>query len=198
MSIRTYFENIADALRQKTGTQNTYTPEEMPDAIINIPSGGSIDLTNIKIIGLLCSKKRSAITTGYTQVGSLRLSDGSNYFNFTNISGRSASELGGYTTNSNEFAANVFNNSTANKGILNLYNNPSKFGWFIYIPTPVDCTTYNMWEWWTANDASDRDPVSFALYLSDGEHIVILDEQTDYDVTTSRNSLAYSGSIIGG
>lgn len=40
MSIRTYFGNIADAIRQKTGTQDTYTPEEMPDAIINIPSGG--------------------------------------------------------------------------------------------------------------------------------------------------------------
>lgn len=40
MSIRTYFENIADAIRQKAGTQDTYTPEEMPDAIANLPSGG--------------------------------------------------------------------------------------------------------------------------------------------------------------
>lgn len=40
MSIRTYFENIADAIREKTGEAVTYTPEEMPDAIRNISGGG--------------------------------------------------------------------------------------------------------------------------------------------------------------
>lgn len=36
-----YFEDIADAIREKDGTQNTYTPAQMPTAIENIPSGGS-------------------------------------------------------------------------------------------------------------------------------------------------------------
>lgn len=36
MSIRTYFENIAEAIRTVTGGSDTYTPAEMPDAIENI------------------------------------------------------------------------------------------------------------------------------------------------------------------
>lgn len=36
MSIRTYFENIADAIREVSGSSDTYTPAEMPDAIKNI------------------------------------------------------------------------------------------------------------------------------------------------------------------
>lgn len=41
MSIRTYFENIADAIRTKVGNQNVLTPAQMPQAILNIPSGGN-------------------------------------------------------------------------------------------------------------------------------------------------------------
>lgn len=40
MSIRTYFENIADAIREKGGTSDALTPEEMPQAILDLPSGG--------------------------------------------------------------------------------------------------------------------------------------------------------------
>lgn len=36
MSIRSYFENIADAIREVSGSSDTYTPAEMPDAIRNI------------------------------------------------------------------------------------------------------------------------------------------------------------------
>lgn len=36
MSIRTYFEDIADAIREASGSSDTYTPSEMPDAIKNI------------------------------------------------------------------------------------------------------------------------------------------------------------------
>ena len=37
-----YFSDIADAIRSKDGTQNTYTPAQMPQAIEDIPSGGGI------------------------------------------------------------------------------------------------------------------------------------------------------------
>lgn len=60
MGIRTYFENIADAIRQKTGTQDTYTPEEMPDAIVNIPSGGGLPtITEDEWDELTTEEKRS-------------------------------------------------------------------------------------------------------------------------------------------
>ena len=40
MSIRTYFENIATAIKTKNPNVSTVTPGNMPDAILNIPSGG--------------------------------------------------------------------------------------------------------------------------------------------------------------
>ena len=36
----TYLFNIADAIREKNGTDDTYTPDEMADAIVALPSGG--------------------------------------------------------------------------------------------------------------------------------------------------------------
>lgn len=40
MAISTYFQNIADAIRTKTGGVNTITPAQMPNEILNIPAGG--------------------------------------------------------------------------------------------------------------------------------------------------------------
>lgn len=40
MSIRTYFENIAAAIKEKNTDITTVTPSEMPAAIRSIPSGG--------------------------------------------------------------------------------------------------------------------------------------------------------------
>ena len=40
MAIDTYFQNIADAIRQKSGTSGLLTPAQMPQAILDIPSGG--------------------------------------------------------------------------------------------------------------------------------------------------------------
>ena len=38
-----YFTNIADAIRTKASTASTYTPPQMPQAILDIPSGGGGD-----------------------------------------------------------------------------------------------------------------------------------------------------------
>lgn len=35
-----YYEDIADAIREKNGTQDTYAPNEMAQAILDIPTGG--------------------------------------------------------------------------------------------------------------------------------------------------------------
>lgn len=42
----TYLSNIADAIRTKSSTQTTYTPPQMAQAILDIPSGG-IDGDNL-------------------------------------------------------------------------------------------------------------------------------------------------------
>ena len=39
---RSSLENIADAIREKNGTENTYKPSEMPQAIKDIESGGEV------------------------------------------------------------------------------------------------------------------------------------------------------------
>ena len=42
MAINTYFQNIANAIRTKTGSAGLITPAEMPDEILNIPAGGCL------------------------------------------------------------------------------------------------------------------------------------------------------------
>ena len=42
MAINTYFQNIANAIRTKTGSAGLITPAEMPQAILDIVSGGGI------------------------------------------------------------------------------------------------------------------------------------------------------------
>ena len=36
------FSDIADAIRSKNGSSNTYTPAQMPEAIENIPGGTDV------------------------------------------------------------------------------------------------------------------------------------------------------------
>lgn len=40
MAIETYFEDIADAIRERGGTSAALTPAQMPQAIADIPGGG--------------------------------------------------------------------------------------------------------------------------------------------------------------
>lgn len=40
MAIESYFEDIADAIRERGGTSATLTPAAMPQAILDIPGGG--------------------------------------------------------------------------------------------------------------------------------------------------------------
>jgi hypothetical protein len=42
MSIKSLFEDIGDAIREKSGSSDTYTPAEMPQAIQDIETGGGL------------------------------------------------------------------------------------------------------------------------------------------------------------
>ena len=42
MAIESYFEDIADAIRERGGTSATLTPAAMPQAILDIPGGGGV------------------------------------------------------------------------------------------------------------------------------------------------------------
>lgn len=49
MGLTQVFSDIADAIREKSGSSDTYLPTEMAQAILDIPSGstGNIDMTDI-------------------------------------------------------------------------------------------------------------------------------------------------------
>ena len=200
MSIRTYFENISNAIKEKNPIITTVTPAEMPNAILSIPSGGGeIDLTKISFVGLYCTARRGG-GYGYCQISELQLFNDNNAFSFP--SDRVAFEGGGYATGQGEFAYNIFDGNVNTKGILNMYpQNVHPFGWFMYMPNnTVDATVFNKWKWYTANDSADRDPVSFGLVLGSGkmdENLICkcFDFQTNYNVPMDRKSIAYSGVI---
>ncbi len=60
----------------------------------------------------------------------------------------------------------------------------------------VDTETYSRWSWYTANDAPDRDPVSFSFLASvDGETWFQLDSAENVTITTTRRALAYTGAF---
>lgn len=44
-----YLEDIADAIREKNGTQNTYTPAQMATAISNISGGGGSSSSSMNV-----------------------------------------------------------------------------------------------------------------------------------------------------
>lgn len=60
----------------------------------------------------------------------------------------------------------------------------------------LDRKEYTSWQWFTANDSPERDPVSFELLGSvDGIEFITLDSALNATITETRNTLAYSGSI---
>ena len=60
----TYLSDIADAIRSKNGTENTYTPAEMADAIEAI-SGGGITPTGTKQISITSNGTTTEDVTNY-------------------------------------------------------------------------------------------------------------------------------------
>ena len=60
----------------------------------------------------------------------------------------------------------------------------------------LDRKEYTNWQWFTANDSPERDPVSFELQGSaDGSDFFTLDSVTNASITTTRNILAYTGNF---
>lgn len=63
-------------------------------------------------------------------------------------------------------------------------------------PDFFDLKTIAYYRYYTANDSPGRDPVSFTLSASaDLNRWVLLDSATNVDVTTSRQAMAYEGSV---
>jgi len=67
MSIKSLFEDIAEAIREKSGSSDTYTPTEMPEAIRNISGGGNLytnyTYTTGSKVPYKCSTARTLLCT---------------------------------------------------------------------------------------------------------------------------------------
>jgi len=67
-----YLEDIADAIREKLGSQDTYTPAQMASAILSIPTGGSVDIvpwstgTDAEIAAMVAALDAGTITISDT------------------------------------------------------------------------------------------------------------------------------------
>ena len=60
----------------------------------------------------------------------------------------------------------------------------------------VDFSVYNTYKWYTANDATERDPVSWTIELSnDWNNWITVDTVANAEITTSRRVLAFTWTI---
>lgn len=60
----------------------------------------------------------------------------------------------------------------------------------------LDTALYSVWEWYTANDDANRDPVTFTLSVSaDGTTYYQADNAVDADIPETRQALAYTGLV---
>lgn len=69
------YQAIADAIREKTGSDDTYTPEEMPAAIEGIETGVTLDTLNNQaeaehiLTGYAAYNAKGEVVTGVTEKG---------------------------------------------------------------------------------------------------------------------------------
>ena len=82
-----YLVDIADAIREKSGTTDTYTPAEMAGAITNLPSGGGSggEMKPIVLTGNCSYACSGAIATNYLKnygntVSTNKITNASNMF----------------------------------------------------------------------------------------------------------------------
>lgn len=133
--------------------------------------------------------------TNITQLSDIRLSDGNNYYSFTNDT-IAASSSG----NPGEGVDMLIDNNVNTKyctGYAPSFSNPLTIT--ITFSNDVNIFDWNFFEYWTANDSSERDPVSFDVDISnDGTTFYNVLEVRSANITTSRKVLGYKGNIYKG
>ena len=234
MSIRTYFENIAEAIKEKNPEVLTIAPGQMPQAIRDIETGGGVELISQaewdalsveqkkqkgliavqssmtgflrgalyygadygmqwdKIKKIALSGSSRGVSSSYVQLGDIRFSDGSNYLSSqVNNIYSSTTKYGGFMSGGNQGDTRyLFDNNAGTKTISS--GGPS-FEWTTIFTNPIDLSTYNIMEFWTANDASERDPINNIVLLFEGTNGVVGTLTLgNITVSTARNSLGYA------
>lgn len=83
MPIETYFKDIADAIREKSDTSALITPGNMPQAILDLPSGGGSFITQTEWDALTFAEKQAR---GLSLIGTEGTVTGQ-YYDFSNLVG---------------------------------------------------------------------------------------------------------------
>lgn len=86
------FSNIADAIRNKNGSSDTYTPAQMPTAINAIPTGSTINNQN-KTISPTESQQQITADSGYTGLGIVTVNAISNTYIGSGVTKRDDTDL---------------------------------------------------------------------------------------------------------
>lgn len=133
---------------------------------------------------------------GTTQLSEFKFTDANDSpFDFTGSTVTADTSHPGFN---GEGPQNIIDNSLATKYCTGggVPSAASPITLTITLGSTLDISTYSIWSWYTANDSSDRDPVSFALYGSvDGTTWNLIEEVEDATITTNRQTKAYEGTI---
>ena len=200
MAINTYFQNIANAIRTKTGSAGLITPAEMPDEILNIPAGGSgFDLSNVTYIGFFIVSQRSYDT--YIQIAKLQFLNANDEIIPFSLNATYGVRGGNSLESGGEGAYAMWNND------LNIGNFKTIFS-KTYVPnicwvqfnTPQDFSNVKKYRWYTAGDIPARDPVTFGLLMGNDSQtdglLKVFDYMANANITTERNTIAYTKEIL--
>ena len=203
MAIKSYFQNIADAIRVKGGTSALLTPAEMPQAIADLPTGGGgsgVDLTAVSEVGFIITAQRYTHES-YIQADRLDLMQGSSVYAFDMRNATCGVYGGTDIQSSSESPQQLWNGHAVGQGktIISKSTRQRFYLFYIKLSAPVDLTQIDGWRWWTGNDFPERDPVSFGLFFANGDEkngvLQVMDFAVNYSVTTNRNAIAYEGDI---
>lgn len=195
MSIKSLFQNIADAIKEKNTGVVTVTPAEMPQAIRDISGGGGIDWTNIIQIRF-SGVNRQASQSQYVQLADIRFSDGTNYLSSQNDNiSSSISICSNWTSGSNQGNTQFLFDNAVNTKSISSGGIGGYFEWRTIFANPIDLSTYKTIELWTANDNPERDPytnVDIIFFDTNGNTKLFYIGNTN--LPTTRNILGYSNS----
>ena len=92
-ALNTLFSNIAAAIRTKNGSSNTYYPNQMANAILAIPTGGSTINNQDKSINPTESVQTITADSGYTGLGEVTIGAISNTYVGSGITRRDSDDL---------------------------------------------------------------------------------------------------------
>ena len=204
MAINSYFQNIANAIRTKSGGSGLITPANMPQEILNIPAGGSsgFDFSKVTYLAFIVNALRSS--DSYIQLAELDFFDSSNNNIIINTNNCTFSAINGTPITSSSQSLDKMwtsgSNTAHNKSIIQKTNTSYNYYAFECKPSyEVDLSDMAGWKWYTAEDSSTRDPFTFSVIL--GNTIngkiqkLLLDTVYNVNITSARNALAFERSF---